>query len=186
MKFKKYLFLILFLRLIMGVSYAQYEKPDKPEKLERVSHVQSIKVTFLGLSYSYELPATRRSVINFEPMINGVIGSSFGSHFWLMAPLIRIEPRYYYNLLRRIKKGKKTIHNSANYLALAAEYQFGYSIGVNAEALQSFVIVAKWGLKRAIGDHFIFEFAIGPAAINSKGYPWIWMPALDLKLGYAF
>jgi hypothetical protein len=49
----------------------------------------------------------------------------------VVAPVLRIEPRYYYNLSKRFGKGKKTRNNSANYIAFAVDYQPGISIGKN-------------------------------------------------------
>ena len=154
---------------------------------DKVQNVHSLKATFIGLSYSYEQSISQKSTVNFEFMIAGGFGSSFiGGDYWLIAPIMRVEPRYYYNYLKRVAKGKKIINNSANYLSLSADYQFGTSIGDNAHALRAFSIIPKWGLKRTIGNHFVFEFAAGIGAYTSEIETWKPTLGLDLKFGYSF
>ncbi len=154
---------------------------------DKVQNVHSLKATFIGLSYSYEQSILQKTTVNFEFMIAGGFGSSFiGGDYWLIAPIMRVEPRYYYNYLKRLAKGKKIINNSANYLSLSADYQFGTSIGDNAHALRAFSIIPKWGLKRTIGNHFVFEFATGIGAYTSEIETWKPTLGLDLKFGYSF
>ncbi|NJK93926.1 MAG: hypothetical protein HC905_02465 [Bacteroidales bacterium] len=76
----------------------------------RVNHVHAVKATVLGLSYSYERSIGNESVINIECMVAGRFGSNiFLSDYWVIAPVLRVEPRYYYNYLRRKEYGKKNI-----------------------------------------------------------------------------
>ena len=174
----KRLGIILILIFLINLSYGQNDK---------VQNVHSLKATFIGLSYAYEQSISQKSTINFELMLAGGFGSSFiNGDYWLITPIIRVEPRYYYNYLKRIDKGKKVINNSANYLSLSADYQFGTSIGNNAQALQTFSLIPKWGLKRTIGNHFIFEFATGLGAYTSEIETWKPTLGLDLKFGYSF
>lgn len=174
----KRLSIIGILILLAVSSFAQENKVQK---------THSIKGTFIGLSYSYEQPIAQKAVVNFELMMAGGFGSSFfGGDYWLISPIIRVEPRYYYNYLTRLEKGKKTINNSANFLSVSVDYQLGFSIGNNAEAVQAISIIPKWGLKRAIGNHFNFEFATGIGAYTSEIESWKATLGLDLKIGYSF
>lgn len=154
---------------------------------DKVQNVHSLKATFIGLSYAYEQSISQKSTINFELMLAGGFGSNIiADDYWLIAPIMRVEPRYYYNFHKRITKCKKTINNSANYLSLSADYQFGTSIGNNAHALRAFGLIPKWGIKRTIGNHFIFEFATGIGAYTSEIETWKPTLRIDLKFGYCF
>jgi len=176
-KMKKFWFFVILILL----SYNLLAQNDKTYS----SH--SIKGPLIGLSYSYEHPIAQQSTLNLELILNGGFGSSiFYDSYWVIAPVLRVEPRYYYNIIRRFEKEKKTINNSANYLALAVDYQPGISIGKNAEANQYLQIVPKYGLKRTIGRHFIFEIAAGIGAYVVESSDWETVIAFDLKLGYAF
>ena len=174
----KKLLLIAIIATISGNLTAQNAKTQS-------SH--SIKGPLVGLSYSYEHPIAQQSTLNMELILNGGFGSGiFYDSYWVVAPVLRIEPRYYYNLSKRFGKGKKTLNNSANYLAFAVDYQPGMSIGKNAEANQYLQMVPKYGLKRTIGRHFIFEVAAGVGTYIIESSNWEPVLAFDLKLGYAF
>lgn len=151
----------------------------------KVESSHSIKL--IGLSYSYEHPIAEQSTLNFELMFSGGFGSGYlQDHYWVIAPVLRVEPRYYHNFIKRYIKRKKTINNSANYVAFSLDYQPGMSIGKNAEAKQYLQIVPKYGLKRTMGSHFIFEVAAGVGAYVVENARWAGVVAVDLKLGYAF
>ena len=153
----------------------------------RTTNTHTIKATFLGLSYSFEQTMSQKSTINYEFIMAGGFGSDFiNGNYWLIVPVIRVEPRYYYNLTKRYDKGRKTINNSANYLSFSADYQLGTGIGSNASSISTFKLIPKWGMKRTIGNHFIFEFAAGVGAQKSENNNWKSTPGLDLKLGYSF
>lgn len=176
-RYLKHCFLLLFL-------IGSYTLSAQSRKVES-SH--SIKGPIIGLSYSYEHPIALQSTLNFELIFNGGFGSGiFRDDYWIIAPVIRVEPRYYYNFIKRYKKAKKTINNSANYLAIAFDFQPGISIGKNAQATQYLQIVPKYGLKRTIGSHFIFEIATGVGAYVLENEGWSGVFALDFKFGYAF
>jgi len=174
----KRLSIISIFIFVTTLSYAQNDK---------VQNVHSLKASFIGLSYAYEQSISQKLTINLELMLAGGFGSNFiGGDYWLVSPIMRVEPRYYYNYLKRAENSKNTNHNSANYLSLSADYQFGSSFGSNAHALRAFCLIPKWGLKRAIGNHFIFEFATGIGAYTSEIETWKPTLGLDLKFGYSF
>jgi hypothetical protein len=171
----------LIIAIIATISFNLSAQNSKTQS----SH--SIKGPVFGLSYSYEHPIAKESTLNMELIFNGGFGSGvFYDSYWVVAPALRIEPRYYYNLTKRFDKGKKTINNSANYLAFAADYQPGISVGKNMEAIQYLQIVPKYGLKRTIGQHFIFEVAAGVGTYIAMKKNWEAVLAIDLKFGYAF
>lgn len=154
---------------------------------DRTINTHTAKATFIGLSYSYEQAIAQKSTVNFEMMLAGGFGSDFmNGTYWLIVPVMRVEPRYYYNFTKRFEKGKKTINNSANYLSISSDYQFETGIGSKAHSIGTFNIIPKWGMKRTIGNHFIFEFAAGIGAQKSENNNWKAAPGLDLKLGYSF
>jgi len=89
-----------------------------------------------------------------------------GSKFFVFAfaPTINAEPRFYYNLKKRSKKGKSILKNSANFLALEFFYVpnlFVISNTRNVSVTNSLSIIPKWGIKRTIGKHFTYELGLG-------------------------
>ncbi len=96
-------------------------------------------------------------------------GFGFSGDSWAVMPEAVVEPRLYYNLKRRMKLGKQIENNSGNYLSLLAGYTLG-DAAINSEDVKvysSFSLIPMYGLRRNMGAHFNFEFAIG------LGYGWV-------------
>lgn len=154
---------------------------------DRLQNIHSFKATFIGLSYSYEKRLSQEATVDLELLAGGALGSNILSgSFWMIAPSVRIEPRYYYNYLKRLERGRNVLNNSANYLALAAEYMFGVSLGDNPAAERTLSVVPKWGSRRALGDHFFYEHATGLGFYTSETKNFKLFLGADLKIGYAF
>lgn len=123
-----------------------------------------------------------------------------GSHYektgFLLSPLVRLEPRYYYNIERRISKGKNIDNNSANFFSLKSTYYpdwFVVSNYSNLKAISGFSIVPTYGFRRSFSSdfHYEFSFGLGYRHLNLKkiGYRENQsglMPDLTLRVGYSF
>ena len=123
-------------------------------------------------------------------------GSSYLKNAFLMTPVIRLEPRWYYNLEKRVLKSKNIKGNSANFLTLQTSYRpnwFVISNYENVEVGDQISIIPTWGIKRNIGNHFTYETGIG------IGYRYIFAKSvgylenlgeatlnLHLRIGYRF
>lgn len=174
--------LLLLLLLLLGMQFTILQS-----QIARVDNTHSFKATFLGVSYAYEQWLTQRSTVNFELIVAGGFGSNIiRGDYWLIAPIIRVEPRNYYNFVKRHNRGRNTLHNAANYLSFSVDYQPGISIGKNNRALRELSLIPKWGLRRGIGKHFIYEFATGIGVYHSEVEDWQPIWGIDLKLGFAF
>jgi hypothetical protein len=93
-------------------------------------------------------------------------GSSSGlfdnSSYWAVMPVVMVEPRYYYNLNKRLNKGRRIDGNSGNFLGLSVGIQpdFGFTSD-NVDLDKGFSVIPMWGIRRSIGNSFTFETAIG-------------------------
>ena len=120
-----------------------------------------------------------------------------GTHYensvnYALIPLIKIEPRWYYNIKKRGRKERNTWNNGANYLSLETTLHsdlFVISNDRNHSTANTLDFIPKWGIKRNIGQHFGFEIAIGPIGYginldetSNHGYT----GTFDLKIGYNF
>lgn len=125
----------------------------------------------------------------------GMLAGAWGGSFYpktgfVMTPTISLEPRYYYNLNRRLKKDKNTLNNSANFFSLKTNYNpdlFVISNYDNIRTREHITIVPKWGLRRNIGKNFEYEFTAGIGyAYNfelKNGESYL---DLGLRIGYRF
>ncbi len=83
---------------------------------------------------------------------------------FLLTPVIVLEPRFYYNLKKRLEKGKRIDGNSGNFISLKMGYHPDWFVLFNpdnAPVVSDFSIIPTWGIRRNIGEHFNFEAGLG-------------------------
>ena len=104
-----------------------------------------------------------------------------------LAGYISITPKFYYNLEKRIAKGKPTDYNSGNYIGLRLKYATR-SISEATNIRDALLFNIHWGLQRWIGKrwtmntHFGAGYAVDATDLNNSGGTIY--PALDLKFSY--
>ncbi|MAG87225.1 hypothetical protein [Zunongwangia profunda] len=135
-----------------------------------------------------------RTEIGFD---GGLWANSFysnGDMHYVFAPVITLEPRWYYNLNKRADRGRKTWNNAANFLSLDITVHpdlFVISDENNVSVPNQISFIPKWGIKRNIGRHFGYELGIGigyATYFDEKNYYDSdgGVISLDLKIGYNF
>lgn len=135
-----------------------------------------------------------RSEAGFDSGIFG--GSFYDKTGFIMTPVITIEPRWYYNLEKRISKSKNIKNNSGNFIGMKISYNPDWFVISNYDhfkVVNQVSIIPKWGIRRVYGKHFSFEAGIG------LGYRYIFAKSagylenenevavdLHLRMGYSF
>jgi len=97
-----------------------------------------------------------RSEIGFDA---GITNDDF-----VMAPVITLEPKFYYNLNKRVSKSKDISGNSGNFLSLKTSYHPDWFVISNSDyynVSNQISVVPTWGMRRNIGSHFNYELGIG-------------------------
>jgi len=92
--------------------------------------------------------------------------------------------RHFYNLERRLAKGKSIRYNSGNYISGQVQYNFpaiNRNGSFNNDMSNSVSIAALWGFQRTYRRGFYLNLALG-VGINRNGGT----PASDFTLGYTF
>jgi hypothetical protein len=160
----------------------------KGQDERELKDLHQVNLTWLGVSYSYEWPFSDQWVLKNQLLFSGAFGSGYlfsENRLWyLVIPSVQLEPRYYYNFHKRVNRGQKTINNSANFISIAISNHFPAMLKNHAESVNEFSIVPKWGMKRTIGKHLIFEFAVGAGGYVNRYHQGVTI-GLDLNLGYA-
>ncbi len=126
----------------------------------------SVQTGFLGLWFQNERKVSNTVALRLEI---GLDASLFGGLFYpksgyLLASVLTIEPRYYYNLVGRKKKGKNIANNSGNFLSIKTSYipnWFTISNYDNVQQIQNISMIPMFGIRRHIGNHFNYEAGIG-------------------------
>jgi len=149
---------------------------------QQVESLHSVKIGFPGITYSYEHALGKQFSINVEASVNwGWQYNNYSKSTTItFSPIFQLEPRYYYNVNRRFND-KRFINNSASFFSISS----GIRLESFNETSSDFFIMPKWGFRRAMGKHFIFETQIGGGIKFDHGSSQF-MPGLDIKFGYIF
>ncbi|MBX2966374.1 MAG: hypothetical protein KF845_09530 [Cyclobacteriaceae bacterium] len=125
-----------------------------------------IQTGFLGIWVHNEKKlsnqTTLRSEIGFDTGLWG--GSFYEKTGFVLMPVITVEPRWYYNVNKRVKKGRRIEGNSGNFISLKTSYHPDWFVISNYDNLRvapDISIVPTWGIRRNIGNHFTYEAGIG-------------------------
>ncbi|MDR3253266.1 MAG: hypothetical protein LBT35_06880 [Tannerella sp.] len=155
-----------------------------------------VQTNLLGLWAHTETRLTNKLAFRTEAGVDA--GYWYSNTLWFgersgyaLIPVLTLEPRLYYNILKRQAKGKNTVHNSANYLSLKTSVHPSFGIVAhNYEVYGDLIILPSWGIRRHIGRHFNYELGIG------AGYEYVFpkngdrghvdfVIGLNLRIGYS-
>ena len=162
--------ILLTVVLLLGI----FSTGTKAQNASVEENVWGVQALMLPLSVYNETKLTNSLALRSEL----AFGLSFTSYSyiesntrstlsWAALPFAIVEPRFYYNLNRRVEKGKRIDGNSGNYWSLFACYQPGFGISSGGiDIFPAAYIVPTYGLRRNMGKRFNFEFAVG------LGYGW--------------
>jgi putative salt-induced outer membrane protein YdiY len=176
---KNYLFLLLSVLFINAVQ-AQDEAATAVEK-------NQFKINVLFPGFVYEHGFSAKNTLYSEISLGA--GYRYNSYYdesnVYLFPMINEQFRHYYNLEKRAAKGKRTAHNSGNFVALSAYYNF-QSISTNekyGEYAPSFTIAPLWGFQRTYKGKFNLEIHLG-AGINVDKFDTQFAPIANFTLGW--
>jgi len=157
--------------------------------------VFGIQTGFLGIWGHNELKLSNSFALRTEAGINlGIIGGSMMEHAeYILSPTLSLEPRYYYNLLKRSEKSKDISGNCGNFISLKTGFTPGWYYSPYSEFYSDtkFIFIAPtWGIRRNIGKSFNYELGLG------FGYGYYFSPVHvprgqvvinpHLRIGYRF
>lgn len=159
--------------------------PDVP----RVQQLHKIKLSLLGLTYQWEKPVSCKSVLTLEGGIAGGMsfssGSVSGSEFrYAIVPEAGIGFKNYYNLNKRLKKGKNINNNAANFIATDV-FVNGNPImsSGNITAREGIGLTVAWGMQRSLSSKINFEWQAG--IIGGTDFTdWVIAPNLRVACGF--
>lgn len=173
----KKLILISFFFCSFFSSYAQ----DQPSVEKGLF---SVNILTPGLEYEYGLTNSTTLDLGAGSAFayrKGWFGEGFGIY-----PTFNVQYRHYYNLKKRLDKGKNISNNSANYIALSGAIQSGKPIIGNLAFNEGYfgVIGPVWGLQRYYGAGFKLDLNLGGGyGFNESGNSFF-SPIIGLRLGW--
>jgi hypothetical protein len=158
----------------------------------------NIQIGILGLWINNEFKITKSFALRVETGLDfGTIknqDTEYDSETSnVLAPVINIEPRWYYNLKKRYAERKRIDKNSGNFLTLRIGYHpnsFVISNNKDINIVPDISFIPKWGIKRNIGEtNFNYELGAGLGyGLTYFDYTTKKELAVDLhaRLGYSF
>lgn len=185
---RKIILSLLVCNLFTISNFAQDSEKATVEK-----SIYGIQTGFFGVWFHNESRLTNQISLRSEIGLDaGVVANSSESSSFLV-PSLRIEPRWYYNLDKRLAKGKSIKNNSGNFLSLTTTYNPDWFVipeKTNLNFIGSVAVIPKWAIKRTYGNHFTFETGAGIGYLfftedynDRKGDLGI---DLHLRIGYTF
>lgn len=186
----KKLFLLLFFCIATITARSQTSGVE--------NSIFGIQSGFLGVWVHHETklsnPIALRSELGFDSGFWG--GGYYNKTGYVFAPVITLEPRWYYNLNKRVKKDKSIDGNSGNFASLKTSYHpdwFVISNYDNISIVSDIAVIPTWGIRRNIGNHFNYEagFGIGYVYYFAKAAGYLENESdvainLHLRIGYRF
>lgn len=123
---------------------------------------------------SYEKSIGNRTTLRFSgPISAGVLyskssvtiyGHEESEWGYAIRPALDMEIRHYYDLNKRLQKGKKVAHNSGNYIAGVVAAAGPSIVESDNMYVSDFTLTvgAMWGIQRNYGKRFMMNVGIGP------------------------
>jgi len=184
---------ILITLLLFGLTFGVKSQNASVEK-----STFGIQTGYLGVWIHNEFRLSNQLTLRSELGVDTSIweGDFYSKTGFFFAPVISLEPRWYYNLDRRESQSKRIDRNSANFISLKTSYHpdwFVISKYDNVNVVNDISIIPTWGIRRAIGKHLIYETAFGigyvyyfsedAGYLKDEGETTI---NLHLRIGYSF
>ena len=170
---------IVFASLLIFSSLVGFTQTTQEASVEK--SVFGVQIGVLSIWAHNELKLLDQVALRSEIAVSGPNTSS-------IAPLLALEPRWYYNLNKRVDKGKRIDGNSGNYVSLRASYHFYNTSQIEENNLSRTLLVPTWGIRRNIGNHFNYEAGggIGLGFDYDNGRKIGFTSYINLKIGYRF
>lgn len=160
-------------------SYFGFSQDDSTVTEASVEHsVFGVQVGLIGVWAHNELKLSNQVALRSEFGISGVNSGS-------ISPSIALEPRWYYNLDKRIEKGKRIDGNSGDYFSVRAGYYFHDDEELRDDYNNEVVLIPTWGMRRNIGKTFNYEAGLG-TGLGYENKTITILPYVNLRVGFRF
>jgi hypothetical protein len=169
--------LVLISLLLISLASAQSDKNVEDHQF---------KINFLSPGIIYEVGIQKNSTLNFQ------LGAAFGLGLnsesdvdFGFFPIVETQYRHYYNFNRRLKKGKNTEKNTANYVGLTTVYTSGNAVlgDYDLDNSNNFFVRPIYGLQRTYKRGFNFGIEFGAGYFNNNRAQGITIGA-DFTIGW--
>lgn len=134
--------------------------------------IYGIQTGFLGAWIHNEARLSSKIALRTEIGLDAGVfsGNGYNNDNFFFGPVITVEPRWYYNLNRRLKKSKRIGNNTGNFISIKTSYHpdlFQIGLPENFTFVPDLSIIPTYGIRRHIGNHFNYEVGFGIGYLKS-------------------
>ena len=178
---------MLLLPLFAGQSLLSFGQDRKSDST--LSSLLMLDLGGQGIGVTYEHRLSNKITGDISAGIGG--GHDIGEGFFEInygypAFYVSLTPKFFYNRQKRIDKGKEMILNSGNYIGLRFKFVAANN-GPFDYYRNSVLGNIHWGMRRALGQHWLFNFHVGAGYAEDIDYGFGTIyPAIDFKFSYVF
>ena len=171
--------------LLCLVYFISFSQKKSSEKVSVEKSILSIQTGYFGTWINHELKFRKkfalRTELGTEYRLKFAIKQSFDSLKNQVS--IFLEPKYYFNLIKRESKNKNIKNNAANYISLRTNFNILNNLE-NGE-IYFHTLTPTYGIRRNITSHFNLELSFGYGI--SYSYSLITLEAMpSFRVGYVF
>lgn len=168
-------FLLLMCFIIGATSFAQTSTQDQ------------FSLNLIIPSAEYELSLSERTTLDLYAGIGYAYRKVFDESHFAIFPEVMAQYRYYYNLDKRLEKGKNVDNNSGNYLTAVAVISGGDPIIGDLSSVNgaSVILGPAWGLQRVYWNHLKLNLNLGLGYGFNEVDSYL-APILVFQLGWKF
>ncbi|WP_029036450.1 hypothetical protein [Salinimicrobium xinjiangense] len=145
-----------------------------------------LSVNLLIPSLEYEMSMGKKTTLDLNLGTGFAYRSTNNDSGYAVFPTFHAQYRFYYNLDKRLEKGKKISENSGNYFTALAEITSGNPIfgDLKSQADYAVFIGPAWGLQRVYNSGFKLNINLGGGiGFNDLGDSYF-SPFVGLQLGW--
>lgn len=182
----KKVLLLMGVLFIANFSYAQDSEIEKG--IEK--SITGVQIGILGASVYNEYKLTEKIALRSDVglFLSGfATGKNIASEYTLV-PYIGLQPKYYFNIESRAKKGRNIKNNGANYFSIQLDFLpdlFVISNKKNTKVQNQIHMIPTFGIRRNFAENFNYEFKAGYGlAYGFDDGTISGMPNLSFKVGY--
>ncbi|TYB79867.1 hypothetical protein [Bizionia myxarmorum] len=152
--------------LLICISYSAHAQTASVEK-----SVFGVQIGILGIWAHNEIKLSNSIALRSELGLDTGLyfDSDYPSTGYILGASVSLEPRWYYNLNKRVRKSRNILGNSGNFISIKTQYHPDWIIASNMDnttLISDISIVPTWGIRRQIGAHFNYETGIGIGYIH--------------------
>ncbi|TBN18703.1 hypothetical protein [Hyunsoonleella pacifica] len=161
--------------ILLGHALTTTAQDTQKNNLQNSSIEQSIfgiQTGFAGFWLHNELRLSNQIALRTELGLDAYDNDDFYPDTgFLLATVLTVEPRWYYNLNKRKSQSKSITGNSGNFFSLKSSLRLEdllieFGDDEDVKMVNNFSIIPTWGIRRILGKHFNYEAGAGIGYIH--------------------